>query len=63
MKYLTTKQVADLLGVSPRRVRQMAEERRIKGAMYVKFLVWDIRALARFERRPSGRPRMAKGSR
>jgi excisionase family DNA binding protein len=63
MKYLTTKQVADLLGVSPRRVRQMAEERSIKGEMYGAVLVWDIRSLSKFERRPSGRPRMAKGNR
>lgn len=63
MKYLTTKQVADLLGVSPRRVRQMAEDRRIRGLLYGKVLVWDIRALARFERRPAGRPRMEKGNR
>jgi excisionase family DNA binding protein len=57
MKYLTTQQVADLLRVSPRRVRQMADDRNISGVRFGKVLAWDLRDLARFERRPAGRPR------
>ena len=63
MKYLTTQQVALILRVTPRRVRQMACDRNILGVKFGQVLAWDHRDLPRFERRPTGRPRIAKGKR
>lgn len=57
MPEFTTQQVADLLGVSPQRVRQLSQERNIgrKFGRDLAFTQSDIDALK--SRRPVGRPK------
>lgn len=60
MKYLTTTQIASLLRVSSRRVRQIAESRNIEGVRFGGALAFDCADLAKFTRRPTGRPRKSR---
>lgn len=60
MKYLTTTQIATLLRVSPRRVRQIADSRNIECVRFGGALAFDCGDLPKFTRRPAGRPRKSR---
>lgn len=55
---LTTSEIARILRVTPRRVRQIAASRGVEPIQeYAGIFLWDRRQLRRLERRPPGRPR------
>jgi len=55
---ISTRQVAEAIGVSAQRVLQMARERKIEPAARIgPAYLWHEADLPRFERRPRGRPR------
>lgn len=55
---ISTRQVAETIGVSAQRVLQMARERKIEPAARIgQGYAWHAADLPRFERRPRGRPR------
>jgi hypothetical protein len=55
---ISTKQVADAVGVSAQRILQMARARGIEPAARIgQGYAWNAADLPRFERRPAGRPR------
>jgi len=55
---ISTRQVAETIGVSAQRVLQMARERKIEPAARIgQGYAWHEADLPRFERRPRGRPR------
>jgi len=53
---LTTKQAAEELGVSTRRVRQYVEDGRLKAKKIGRDYLVSDRSLAAFKRLPPGRP-------
>lgn len=57
MQYLTTQQVAGVLGVTPCRVRQIAEARNISSVKVGGTRLWTAQSLSKFARRPGGRPK------
>lgn len=57
MTLLTTKQIADRIGVTPSRVRQIAQSRGIVGVKFGQTTVYRESSLPKFKRRPRGRPR------
>jgi excisionase family DNA binding protein len=57
MQYLTTQQVAGFLGVTPCRVRQIAEARSIASVKVGGTRLWTAQSLSKFARRPGGRPK------
>jgi len=57
MQYLTTQQVAGALGVTPCRVRQIAESRNIASIKISGIRLWTTQSLSKFARRPGGRPK------
>lgn len=63
MNYITTKQVAEAIGVSACRVRQLAADRGIASVKMGSVLLWPRESLRRFKRRGPGRPVPQKGQR
>ena len=57
-EYLTTAEVADLLGVTTGRVRQFVKDKRLPGRSIGTMLMFHERDVRRFakEPRPNGRP-------
>lgn len=56
-RHLTTRQVAEILDVTPRRVLRMAKDRNIAHAgMIANSKAWDPKDLGKFQRRKRGRP-------
>ena len=53
---LTTKQVAEKLGITPRRVRALIESGRLKAKRIGRDWLIDSRQLAKFTPLPPGRP-------
>lgn len=62
MRYLTTAEAADSLGVGPRRVRAMIKAGTLKADRVGRDWLIDSRALAAVENRRPGRPRRDVGS-
>jgi len=57
MGYMTTKQIADAIGVSLQRVRALARSRNIScAAVAGNALLWNREDLPRFTRQQTGRP-------
>jgi hypothetical protein len=54
---LTTSQIAQRIGVTSSRVRQIAKSRGIVGVKYGNTTVYRESLLSKFKRRPRGRPR------
>jgi FixJ family two-component response regulator len=57
MNYLTSKQIADRLGISERRVRELARSRGIGSQLPDKTWVFREIDLAKFQDRKPGRPK------
>jgi transcriptional regulator with XRE-family HTH domain len=56
--HLSTRQIAERIGVSAQRVLQMARERSIEPCTRIgPAFIWHAADLKRFNRRPAGRPR------
>ena len=60
MYYLTTKQIAETIGVTLCRVRQLAMHRKIEPIRAGGLLLWRKDSLKQFKRREVGRPRTKK---
>lgn len=54
--FITTAEAAKLLGVTPRYVRRLAAEGRIKAELVGRDYLLDEKAVARFKPAPRGRP-------
>lgn len=61
MNYVTTKQIAEAIGVTTCRVRQIAADRGIASVKVGATLLWPRESLKRFKRRGPGRPVPQKG--
>jgi hypothetical protein len=58
MKLITTKQLADRIGVTPVRVRQLAKARGITPALHTAAVkLWHPNQVRLFKRNPPGRPK------
>jgi hypothetical protein len=62
MNHITTKQIAESIGVTPCRVLQLASSRGIKPTRIGSAYVWPREVLSKFKRRSPGRP-VQKGKR
>jgi len=55
--YVSVKEAAKLLGLSPRTIYDYVEEERLPGARVADVIAIPVEALRQFKREPSGRPR------
>jgi excisionase family DNA binding protein len=54
--YLTTQELADALGVTPRRVLQLAKDRGVESEKVGQMRLWPKSALKALKPNPPGRP-------
>lgn len=63
MNYITTRDIAEAIGVSACRVRQLAADRGIASVKVGTVRLWPKASLKQFQRRGPGRPVPQKGKR
>lgn len=56
MNYVTTREIAEAIGVTQCRVRQIALHRGIQSVKVGGVLLWPKESVKKFERREAGRP-------
>ena len=56
--YVSVKEAAEMLGLSPRTVYDYIEEGRLHGARFADVIAISTEEIRKFKREPSGRPRL-----